>query len=146
LNAPAPEVNKNESAADHSITIDVVDTEFDEPTMLEAWNAYVELLRTEGKQALCGNLTISKPVLQGSTTIAYQVQNESQLREMENARYDLLLFLKKKLSNQSITLQFVKSESPIKTRPYTASEKLKAWEERNPNITYLRQKLGLLPD
>jgi DNA polymerase-3 subunit gamma/tau len=146
LNAPAPEVNKNESAEDHSITIDVVDTEFDEPTMLEAWNAYVELLRTEGKQALCGNLTISKPVLQGDTTIAYQVQNESQLREMENARYDLLLFLKKKLSNQSITLQFVKSESPIKTRPYTASEKLKAWEERNPNITYLRQKLGLLPD
>jgi DNA polymerase-3 subunit gamma/tau len=146
LNAPTPEVKSVETVTDHSITIDVADTEFDEPTMLEAWNVYVELLRTEAKQALCGNLTISKPILKENSTIEYQVQNESQLREMENVRYDLLLFLKKKLSNQSITLQFIKSESPIKTKPYTASEKLKAWEERNPNITYLRQKLGLLPD
>jgi DNA polymerase-3 subunit gamma/tau len=147
LNASTPEIKKDEEAvSDHSITIEVADTDFDESSLFDAWNAYVERLRTEGKQALCGNLTISKPVLQGATAISYQVQNESQLREMENARYDLLLFLKKTLSNQSITLQFVKSETPIKTKPYTASEKLKAWEERNPNITYLRQKLGLKPD
>jgi hypothetical protein len=34
---------------------------------------------------------------------------------------------------------------PIKTRPFTADEKLKALEEMNPHVASLRKKLGLNP-
>jgi hypothetical protein len=39
-----------------------------------------------------------------------------------------------------------KTEAQQSFRPYTAEEKMKAMEERNPNVSVLRQKLGLHPE
>jgi hypothetical protein len=73
------------------------------------------------------------------------VQNESQLRELENGKHDLTTYLQKQLRNFSLKIQLSKSEMPIKTRPFTADEKLKALEEMNPHVASLRKKLGLNP-
>ncbi|MCB0820520.1 MAG: DNA polymerase III subunit gamma/tau, partial [Bacteroidetes bacterium] len=64
--------------------------------------------------------------------------------EIEKPR--LLEFLRRRLRNYQTKLILEKSEAPIKTRPYTSEEKLKALEEMNPNISKLKDMLGLMPE
>ncbi len=130
---------------EHSIREDVPSEHFDQDELILNWNKYAESMRSSGKQALCGNLTIGVPVLADKYEVHYQVQNESQLRELENSKHELVQYLQKNLRNYSIRLLLTKAEAPIKTRPFTPDEKLKAMEEKNPHITLLRKTLGLNP-
>jgi DNA polymerase-3 subunit gamma/tau len=132
-------------ASSHSITEQLPEEPFDLEMLQNQWHKYTEKLTVEGKFSLCGTLTITQPQLLEGHQISYMVQNESQLRELESGKHDLTTFLQKQLRNFSIRILLSKSEMPIKTRPYTAEEKLKALEEQNPNVAFLRKKLGLNP-
>jgi DNA polymerase-3 subunit gamma/tau len=146
-------LEKNEETVDitsnqqptHSITEQLPEDAFDLETLLHHWGKYTEKLRVEGKFSLCSSLTITQPELLDGYQIAFMVQNESQLRELENGKHDLTTYLQKQLRNFSLRIQLSKSEMPIKTRPFTADEKLKALEEMNPHVASLRKKLGLNP-
>ncbi len=129
----------------HSITEQLPEDSFDLEALLQHWEKYTEKLRVEGKFSLCSSLTITQPQLLEGFQIGYMVQNESQLRELENDKHDLTTYLQKQLRNFSLRIQLSKSEMPIKTRPFTADEKLKALEEMNPHVASLRKKLGLNP-
>jgi DNA polymerase-3 subunit gamma/tau len=129
----------------HSITEQLPEDSFDLEALLQHWEKYTEKLRVEGKFSLCSSLTITQPELLDGYQIAFMVQNESQLRELENGKHDLTTYLQKQLRNFSLRIQLSKSEMPIKTRPFTADEKLKALEEMNPHVASLRKKLGLNP-
>jgi DNA polymerase-3 subunit gamma/tau len=129
----------------HSITEQLPEDSFDLEALLQHWEKYTEKLRVEGKFSLCSSLTITQPQLLEGFQIGYMVQNESQLRELENGKHDLTTYLQKQLRNFSLRIQLSKSEMPIKTRPFTADEKLKALEEMNPHVASLRKKLGLNP-
>jgi DNA polymerase-3 subunit gamma/tau len=129
----------------HSITEQLPEDSFDLEALLQQWEKYTEKLRVEGKFSLCSSLTITQPQLLEGFQIGYMVQNESQLRELENGKHDLTTYLQKQLRNFSLRIQLSKSEMPIKTRPFTADEKLKALEEMNPHVASLRKKLGLNP-
>lgn len=132
-------------ASSHSITEQLPEEPFDLEMLQNQWRKYTEKLTVEGKFSLCGTLTITQPQLLEGHQISYMVQNESQLRELESGKHELTTFLQKQLRNFSIRILLSKSEMPIKTRPYTAEEKLKALEEQNPNVAFLRKKLGLNP-
>jgi DNA polymerase-3 subunit gamma/tau len=134
-----------ELVTDHSVREDLPNEAFGKDELIASWNTYAESMRVAGKQALCGNLTIGKPELAENYQVHYQVQNESQLRELENSKHELVQYLQKSLKNYSIRLHLNKAEAPIKTRPYTPEEKLKAMEEKNPHISLLRKSLGLNP-
>lgn len=134
-----------EIIADHSVREVLPNETFDTDDLISSWNTYADSMRTAGKQALCGNLTIGKPELGENFQVYYQVQNESQLRELENTKHELVQYLQKNLKNYAIRLHLTKAEAPIKTRPYTPDEKLKAMEEKNPHISLLRKTLGLNP-
>jgi DNA polymerase-3 subunit gamma/tau len=130
---------------EHSVREDLPDEPFDLDALIQCWSTYAETMRNAGRQALCGNLTIGKPELNERYEVCYSVQNESQLRELESSKHELVQYLQKALKNYSIRLILTKSDAPIKTRPYTPEEKLKAMEEKNPNIAKLRKALGLNP-
>jgi DNA polymerase-3 subunit gamma/tau len=146
-------LEKNEETVDttsnqqptHSITEQLPEDAFDLEALLHHWVKYTEKLKVEGKFSLCSTLTITQPELLDGYQIAFMVQNESQLRELENGKHDLTTYLQKQLRNFSLRIQLSKSEMPIKTRPFTADEKLKALEEMNPHVASLRKKLGLNP-
>lgn len=130
----------------HSIREELPETPFDLTTLRQVWTSYTEKLRAEGKQSLCGTLTLNKPEMTDvAFQISYQVQNESQLRELEAAKFDLMGYLRKQLKNRSVSLVLSKSEALIVTKPYTSEDKLRAMEANNPNIAALRKALGLLP-
>ena len=136
--------NENQVAS-HSITEQLPEESFDLEALQFHWHKYTEKLRAEGKFSLCGTLTITQPQLLEGHQVSFMVQNESQLKELENGKHDLTTYLQKQLRNFSLRIQLSKSEMPIKTRPYTADEKLKALEEQNPHVALLRKKLGLNP-
>jgi DNA polymerase-3 subunit gamma/tau len=119
---------------------------FSSEDLKNAWKAYCDELTRDRRFAMVGNLTLGEPELNEELNIVFKVQNESQRTEIENEKSRLLEFLRKKLKNYSTKLLLEKSEVPIKTRPYTAEEKLKALEEANPVITELKVKLGLFPE
>lgn len=139
----ATKIEGSPSGSTHSLTEAIPTEAFTELDLQQAWLEYSKRMETEGRRAMAANLTLSKPVLLNSLTIQYIVQNDSQMRELDAEKTELMGFLRKKLSNFSIKLVLEKSEMPIQTRPYTADEKLKALEEKNPAITQLKQRLGL---
>lgn len=132
-----------EKNIEHSVREESPNRTFDSDELISCWAKYTDLMHASGKQTLCANLTIGKPELGENFQVYYQVQNESQLRELEITKHDLVQYLQKSLNNYSIRLNFKKAEAPIKTRPFTPDEKLKAMEEKNPHIAMLRKTLGL---
>lgn len=140
-----PQGQEKKEEVSHSITEALPNEPFDQENLEKFWLQYADKLQQEGKFSLRGTLTISKPELRDAFQVWYQVQNESQLKEMETGKHELTAFLQKQLKNYSIRIQLNKSEVPIKTRPYTPEEKLRALEEKNPHVAALRKKLGLNP-
>lgn len=140
-----PVQTSDNQVVSHSITEQLPEEPFDQETLQLHWHKYTEKLRAEGKFSLCGTLTITQPQLMEGHQVSFMVQNESQLKELESGKHDLTTYLQKQLKNFSIRIVLSKSEMPIKTRPYTADEKLKALEEQNPHVALLRKKLGLNP-
>jgi DNA polymerase-3 subunit gamma/tau len=136
----------NPLQGEHSVVEDLPAKLFTEEALIEAWKNYTQKIQTEGRKSMFASLTLTKPSLSASNGIVFQVQNESQLRELEFERTDLLSYLRKEMDNFSITLEFVKAETPFKDKPFTSDEKLKVLEERNPHVSTLLLKLGLKPE
>ena len=131
---------------EHSVVEDLPAKLFTEEALLEAWNMYAHKIQAEGRKSMFASLTLTKPALRAPNTVVFQVQNESQLKELEHESTDLVGYLRKVMDNFSITVEFVKAETPFKDKPFTASEKLKVLEERNPHVSTLLLKLGLKPE
>ena len=95
---------------------------------------------------MLGTLTLSEPMLNADYRISYEVHNDSQMLELELEKPDLIGFLRKQLKNYSLEFIIEKSEASKSFKPYTSEEKLKAMEDRNPTVRFLRQKFGLQAD
>ncbi len=137
---------KKQVEVTHSVTEEIPNQHFELNDLKRVWKSYCDQLLVEGRKAMLGTLTLSEPELAENYKVKYQVHNDSQLRELELEKPNLVGFLRKELRNYSLDFILDKSESTKTFRPYTAEEKLKAMEERNPSFGILRQKLGLQPD
>lgn len=127
----------------HSLTEDIPNAKFELKDLITAWKNYSQKVSEDGRKAMAANLTLSQPILIEAHKIHYVVQNESQLKELDAEKTELMGYLRKQLNNYSIKLELIKSEISTQTRPYTAEEKLKVLEEKNPSITLLKTRLGL---
>jgi len=130
----------------HSITEEVPNQHFDLDALKVVWKTYCDQLLRNGRNAMLGTLTLSQPELLENYCVKYQVHNESQLRELEMEKSELVGFLRKQLRNYSLEFRLEKTESTKSFRPFTAEEKMRAMEEKNPHVSVLRQKLGLQPE
>ena len=129
-----------------AIIEDLPEASFDLADLLQMWLNYSKKLEDSGKKSMAATLTLTKPELVSTTTIRFIVQNESQLREIDYEKSDLMAFLRKGLKNYAISLELVKAEHSVQSRPYTTDEKLQALEAKNPEIGRLRNLLGLQTD
>jgi DNA polymerase-3 subunit gamma/tau len=129
----------------HSVTEDLPAEEINAISIADEWKKYAESLKSKGRTAMWGTMTLHTPSLNG-LEIIYEVQNESQLKELELEKPMLMDFLRKNLNNYHIQLSLIKADAPPKNKPFSAEDKIKALEEKNPNIAILRKKLGLEPD
>lgn len=115
---------------------------FTEIELLKAWNEFISTLQKEGKHNLASILSIDTPKVKG-TVIHLEYPNATNKVELERNQYDLMLYLRKTLSNYDISLSITVNEELEKQYAYTTFEKFEKLKEKNPNIDFLRKTFDL---
>lgn len=116
--------------------------EFSENSMLAVWNEYTKKVEQDGKYILHSHLTMETPKLKGST-IYLEYPNHTIKTEVEQAKQDLLGFLRNKLQNYEIDLAISVNEAAAKRYTFTTHDIYKKMKEMNPLIDKLRKELDL---
>ena len=115
---------------------------FTEKEFQSAWSEFTKKIDAEGKYNLLSHLTMSKPLLEG-TSINLVYPNHTIKTEVERAQHDILSFIKDKLQNYDINLAITVNETAEKKYAYTPIEKYEKLIEKNPLLDTLRKELGL---
>ncbi len=115
---------------------------FTEKEFQSAWSEFTNKIDGEGKYNLLSHLTMSKPLLEG-TSINLVYPNHTIKTEVERAQHDILSFIKDKLQNYDINLAITVNETAEKKYAYTPIEKYEKLIEKNPLLDTLRKELGL---
>lgn len=123
--------------------------------MTEAWIQMSKQLFASDKRfmAMLSNMVI-KPISdssdsgEGDRCVNYQVelQNAVQETEMNQAKPQILTFLRDHLCNSQITLQFIIHQQEKEQIAYTAEEKYRLLSKANPHVEELKQLLNLSID
>lgn len=137
---------ETEPVNDHSVKEALPEEPVTPEALRYAWKMYVQQVKNSGRVAMASALTLAEPQLNAASLIHYEVQNDSQLWELELEKANLLLYLRKSLKNYSLSIQLIKAEQAPEGKYFTQEEKIKALEARNPHIAELRKKLGLEPE
>lgn len=116
--------------------------DFTKKAMLEAWNEYSSIVEKEGKFNLLSHLTMGEPELKNHT-IHLVYPNHTIKVEVEQAKYELLGFLREKLQNFDIDLEITVNETAEKKYAYSPREKFEKLKEKNPLIEKFKIEFGL---
>ena len=116
---------------------------FNLDNLMVVWNEYATLVKGQGKSNLYATLTAYKPDLKEDNVIVITINNEVQKEELKVEQTELISYLRKGLSNSSISLNIIVNETDKEKKPYTSQDKFKRMAEKNPNINKLKQKLDL---
>jgi len=115
---------------------------FSENDFQVVWKKYYQKLEKDGKFNLCSHLSMSTPILKGST-IHLEYPNFTIKTEVERAQHDILSYIKEKLQNYDIDLEILVNETTVKPYVYTPIEIYENLKEKNALIDSLRIELGL---
>ncbi|WP_445736490.1 DNA polymerase III subunit gamma/tau [Mariniflexile sp.] len=115
---------------------------FTEADLIKAWNEFIEILQKDGKHNLASILSIDTPKVKG-TVVHLEYPNATNKIELERNQYDLMLYIRKTLSNFDISLSISVNEEMQKQYAYTTLEKFEKLKEKNPNIDTLRKTFDL---
>uniref|UniRef100_UPI004047A766 DNA polymerase III subunit gamma/tau n=1 Tax=Mariniflexile sp. TaxID=1979402 RepID=UPI004047A766 len=115
---------------------------FTEADLIKAWNEFIEILQKDGKHNLASILSIDTPKVKG-TVVHLEYPNATNKIELERNQYDLMLYIRKTLSNFDISLSISVNEEMQKQYAYSTLEKFEKLKEKNPNIDTLRKTFDL---
>lgn len=132
-------------APEHSIEI-TADKPFTLSALKMAWASYAEKQAQEGKPIIYSILSREEPSLKSPDTILFKVLNETQTKELESERTNLMSYLRKSLQNFSIQLAIEMDDTIVAIKALTTEEKLIQLEQRNPHFSKFRERLGLQPE
>tara|TARA_S200000501_G_scaffold6951_1_gene6134 strand:+ start:1361 stop:1801 length:441 start_codon:yes stop_codon:yes gene_type:complete len=118
--------------------------EFNEKDLLDIWDQYYILKKTNMQQNIASILKINNPKLKENYSIEFEVPSEINKVELEKELFEILDFLKLKLNNSMIKIKIIVNESKQKKSfIYTNEEKFKKFIETNPSIIKLKDEFGL---
>ena len=135
-----------ESVLDNKKTIKTNSENFSNDDLIAGWNEMKAYFSENKKTNLVLALDVEDPVLQEDYKIEITLSNTSQVELVQDEKMNILDFLRKKMNNDFIDLNFKVNEINKKDIPYTNSDKFKKMYEKNKNLEILGQKLGLDPD
>lgn len=104
--------------------------------------AYAEQKQQQGSRQLHATLTTSKITLEGSV-VTLIINNETQRELLQNMKQEFLDDLRKKLQNNTITLQVQISVQANQTKAYKPADIFKAMIEKNPSLLELKKRFDL---
>ena len=135
-----------ESVLDNKKTIKTNSENFSNDDLIVGWNEMKAYFSENKKTNLVLALDVEDPVLQQDFKIEITLSNTSQVELVQDEKMNILDFLRKKMNNDFIDLNFKVNEINKEDIPYTNSDKFKKMYEKNKNLEILGQKLGLDPD
>ena len=135
-----------ESVLDNKKTIKTNSENFSNDDLIAGWNEMKAYFSENKKTNLVLALDVEDPVLQEDHKIEITLSNTSQVELVQDEKMNILDFLRKKMNNDFIDLNFKVNEISKEDIPYTNSDKFKKMYEKNKNLEILGQKLGLDPD
>lgn len=116
--------------------------DFTKEAMLKAWSEYSSIVEKEGKFNLLSHLSMGEPDLKNHI-IHLEFPNHTIKVEVEQAKYELLGFLREKLNNYDIDLDITVNETAEKKYAYSPREKFEKLKEKNPLIEKFKIEFGL---
>ena len=135
-----------ESVLDNKKTIKTNSENFSNDDLIAGWNEMKAYFSENKKTNLVLALDVEDPVLKEDYKIEITLSNTSQVELVQDEKMNILDFLRKKMNNDFIDLNFKVNEINKEDIPYTNSDKFKKMYEKNKNLEILGQKLGLDPD
>ena len=135
-----------ESVLDNKKTIKTNSENFSNDDLIAGWNEMKVYFSENKKTNLVLALDVEDPVLKEDYKIEITLSNTSQVELVQDEKMNILDFLRKKMNNDFIDLNFKVNEINKEDIPYTNSDKFKKMYEKNKNLEILGQKLGLDPD
>jgi len=118
---------------------------FSSEKFLACWKTLtdqIEAEKKEGSSIVVSAMRKHQPELSPNFKIKLPVDNKSQLEEMQLKRTELHDYLRKKLKNGGIELEFEIERNPTKKKAYTDEEKFQEMTRKNPHLNRLRKDFG----
>jgi len=118
--------------------------DFNEKDLLNIWDQYYILKKTNMQQNIASILKINNPKLKENYSIEFEVPSEINKVELEKELFEILDFLKFKLNNSLIKIKIIVNElEQKKSFIYSNEEKFKKFVETNSLILKLKDEFGL---
>jgi DNA polymerase-3 subunit gamma/tau len=109
------------------------------------WQDFADKKKLEGKNTEYILLNEDITLLEGGK-IEIKLSNPMQEETLNSIKTEVLVFLRQKLQNDSITICSVLNTEERKRRLYTTREKFDYLTEKHPLLLELKERLGLDPD
>jgi len=120
----------------------VMDDEFSEEDLVNAWKDYTEKLKRKGEKILASIFESQTPTLENKT-IHLTFPNETMKMDLEREENRLMAFLKANLRNTHIQLTIHVDEATSRKYAFTPQEKYEKLKEANPLLDKLRATFDL---
>lgn len=110
----------------------------------KTWEVFARSVAADSPN-LHATLTQSTPRIadESNSIILFAIHSQLQQQEISNTRPELIAFLKDNLKNSQISIQTEMVEAVKEAIPYTPIEKYQKMNEKNPNLSNLKNKLSL---
>jgi len=115
---------------------------FNETDMLLQWNKFAKRLSDSGQKIMATYMQINDPVLDG-VTIKLELPNDGSKLDFDNAKHELLGYLRGKLHNHDITIDVHVNEIVSTKHAFTPIEKFEKLKSINPAVETLRKLFDL---
>jgi DNA polymerase-3 subunit gamma/tau len=136
-------IENTETISEVVIESTVLDSEFSEEQLKHVWNLYVEKLVESGKKSLVSIYKVVVIKLIANSTIELILSSQHEKEMIDEDRINITQFLRSKLNNRSIDLNFTVNSTITPFKAFTAEDKFKLMSEKNPELLALRQTFGL---
>lgn len=117
---------------------------FSQEQLVEVWNEFAEIIKSKGKYSFSSSMLKGNPTLESDGfTILYHIYNATEEVEFTEMKADIMEFLRKKLNNFAIQILLNMEKPDMKKTVYLPQDKYNVLTQRNPNLPYFTQKIGL---
>ena len=113
--------------------------------LIKFWNRFSDQKKLEGKQNLYITLRSSSPILKGEA-IEMTIFNNAQIKLFDQYKSEILSSIRSEFNNDSLEIILVETEEAESKFLYTSKDKFNHMKNKNKNLHFLEEKLGLDPD
>ncbi len=136
-------VEKKPAAATEEVLPDL-SAPFDQPMLEGLWRIYSEKLEKHGRMTLSAAMKKRNPTVGKNFELNFIVDSAAAEKDMNEEKLELLIYLRKELSNYKIILNVTVNVTESSDGPaYTPSEKFKRLAEINPAMNELKKSFDL---